>query len=144
MIQGVRLRPLVRHEDERGSLVELLRSDWPEFTRFGQAIITVNLPGVIRAWHWHTRQTDYAVVVSGTAKLPLYDGREGSPTRGDVEEYVLGDGNFAGLLIPPGVYHGYKTLGDRPALIVNFPDRVYDPADEHRIPFDTTEIPYRW
>lgn len=144
MIEGVRLRPLVRHEDERGSLAELLRSDWPEFTRFGQAIVTVNLPGVIRAWHWHTHQTDYAVVLSGTAKLPLYDAREGSPTRGTVEEHVLGDGNFAALLIPPGVYHGYKTISAIPAVIVNFPDRVYDPSDEHRIPHDAPGIPYRW
>ncbi len=144
MIAGVRLRALDRHVDERGSLTELLRSDWPEFGRFGQAILTVNYPGVVRAWHWHEKQTDYAVVVSGIAKLPLYDARAGSPTRGQLDEYVLGEEHFAALLIPPGVYHGYKTVGDRPALIVNFPDRVYDPFDEHRIPFDSSEIPYRW
>lgn len=146
MIEGVRLRPLVRHVDERGSLTELLRSDWPEFRRFGQATVTVNDPGVIRAWHWHERQTDLFVVVSGMVKLPLYDARDGSPTRGELNEFFLGDDNFAALVVPPGVYHGYLTLGTRPALILNFPDRVYDyeHPDEERLPVDSPEVPYRW
>ncbi len=146
MIEGVRLRPLVRHVDERGSLTELLRSDWPEFRRFGQATVTVNDPGVIRAWHWHERQTDLFVVVSGMVKLPLYDARDGSPTRGELNEFFLGDDNFAALVVPPGVYHGYKTVGAKPALIVNFPDQLYDPShpDEQRIPDDSRDVPYRW
>jgi len=56
VIEGVRVRALSCHADDRGSLTELLRSDWPEFTRFGQPIVTVNLLGVIRGWHWHDRQ----------------------------------------------------------------------------------------
>lgn len=146
MIDGVRVRRLVRHADERGSLTELLRSDWPEFVRFGQAIVTVNLPGVIRAWHWHDRQTDVIVVIEGSAVLPLYDGRAGSPTRGAVEEHVADGEHLFALFVPPGVYHGYKTLGTRPAVIVNFPSETYDPAgpDEHRVPHDAPGIPYDW
>lgn len=146
MIDGVRIRPVTRHVDERGSLTELLRSDWPEFRGFGQATVTVNYPGVIRAWHWHTRQTDLFVVVAGVVKLPLYDARHDSPTYGEVNEFFLGEDNFIALVVPPGVYHGYKTVGTKPALILNFPDRVYDREhpDEHRIPHDSPEVPYRW
>lgn len=146
MIEGVRLRHLATHRDARGSLTELLRSDWPEFTRFGQAILTVNLPGVIRAWHRHARQTDVIVVIHGRALLPLFDGRTGSPTFGMVEEH-LGDGERPiALFVPPGVHHGYKTIGATPALIVNIPDRVYDPAtpDEERVPHDDPSVPYNW
>jgi dTDP-4-dehydrorhamnose 3,5-epimerase len=85
------VRALEPHVDTRGSLTELLRSDWPGFTRFGQAVLTVNLPGVIRAWHWHQMQTDAIVVIAGRALLPLSDGRAGSPTFGVVEEHI-GDG----------------------------------------------------
>ena len=60
----------------------------PEFERFGQALLTVNEPGVIRGWHWHTHQTDAIVVISGRALLPLYDGRSGSPTFGTLEQHV--------------------------------------------------------
>ena len=146
MIDGVRVRTLMRHVDGRGSLTELLRSDWPEFVLFGQAIATINLPGVIRAWHYHRKQTDVIVVLSGRAVLPLYDGRAGSPTRGAVEEHVADGASPFALFVPPGVYHGYKTLGDVPALILNFPSEVYDPAapDEERVPHDSPEIPYDW
>lgn len=146
MIEGVRVRELVRHADERGSFTELLRRDWPEFAGFAQASVTVNYPGVIRGWHFHRQQTDLIVVVSGMAKVPLYDPRPGSPTLGQVEEHYLGDDHFALLVVPPGVYHGYKTVGEHPALIVNFPDRLYDPSqpDEGRVPFDSPHVPYSW
>jgi len=146
MIEGVVVRKLEPHVDARGSLTEILRSDWPEFTRFGQALLTVNLPGVIRAWHWHHRQTDTIVVVSGRALLPVYDGRAGSATFGAVERYV-GDGDAPlALVVPPGVWHGYKTLGERPALIVNFPSELYDPGapDEERIPHDASVPAFDW
>ena len=146
MIDGVRVRTLTPHADDRGSLTELLRADWPEFVHFGQAIATVNLPGVIRAWHYHLKQADVIVVLSGRAVLPLYDGRAGSPTRGAVEEHIADGASPVALFVPPGVYHGYKTLGDVPALILNFPSAVYDPAapDEERVPHDSPEIPYEW
>jgi dTDP-4-dehydrorhamnose 3,5-epimerase len=146
MIHGVRVRPLVPHVDARGSLVEVFRSDWPEFGGFGQALLTVNLPGVVRAWHWHRRQTDAIVVIAGRALLALYDGRTGSPTFRTLEEHV-GDGDrpFA-LFVPPGVYHGYRTIGQISALILNFPDRLYDPAapDEERVPHDSPIVGYNW
>ena len=146
MIDGVRVRRLVRHADARGSLTELLRSDWPEFTRFGQAIFTVNQPGVIRGWRWHRRQTDVIVVVAGAALVALHDGRDGSPTRGQLDEHVLDERDLAAVFVPPGVYHGYRTISDTPALIVNFPDALYDPAhpDEERVPHDDPTIGYRW
>ena len=146
MIEGVRVRSLKRHVDERGSLTELLRSDWPEFTRFGQAIVTVNQPGVIRGWHWHDRQTDMIVVIEGRAVVPLYDGRPGSATNGQVEAYACGADDLKAIFVPPGVWHGYKTVSSEPAIILNFPDQVYDPAqpDEHRAPHDTPGVPYNW
>lgn len=146
MIEGVFVRELEPHADARGSLTEILRSDWPGFRRFGQALLTVNLPGVIRAWHWHRRQTDAIVVVAGRALLPVCDRRPGSPTFGRLEEHI-GDGEHPILLfVPPGVLHGYKTLGSRPALILDFPDQLYDPAapDEERIPYDSPEVGFDW
>lgn len=146
MIDGVRRRELVSHVDERGSLMEVLRSDWPEFERFGQAIVTVNLPGVIRGWHWHRRQTDVIIVVSGSAVLPLYDGRATSPTQGRIVQHVSTDGDRFALFVPPGVYHGYKTLSETPATILNFPSQPYDSRypDEERVPHDAPNIGYDW
>ena len=146
MIQGVEIKQLARHADERGFLMELLRSDDPVFTKFGQCYVSMNYPGVIRAWHWHKKQDDFFVVVKGMIKVGLYDLREGSPTQGETAELYLGDNNNIVVKIPVGVVHGYKTVGTEPSLLINFPSEVYNPQepDEYRLPWDTDQIPFDW
>lgn len=145
-IEGVLVEPLVPHVDERGYLMELLRCDAPYFQKFGQAYVALNYPGVIRAWHWHEKQTDYWVVVKGTIKAVLYDRRPESPTYGVINEFFLGEHQPMLLIIPPQVAHGYKTVGVEPSLLINFPTEPYrrEHPDEFRLPYDTPEIPYDW
>lgn len=147
MIEGVAVRELRKNVDDRGYLMEILRSDWSEVYRnFGQAYVSLNYPGVIRAWHYHMKQWDVFVCLKGMIKVPLYDAREGSPTKGQIDEFVTGEHRPLAILIPPGVYHGYVTLGTEPSLLLNFPTELYDPhrADEFRTPHDSPDIPYRW
>ncbi|GMV37610.1 MAG: dTDP-4-dehydrorhamnose 3,5-epimerase [Fimbriimonadales bacterium] len=146
MIEGVRTVPLRPNADERGFLMELLRADDPHFQKFGQCYASLNYPGVIRAWHWHERQTDYWVVVRGMVKAACYDRRPQSPTLGEVNEFFLGEQNPCLLIIPEGVAHGYKTIGVEPSLLINLPTEPYDRQnpDEQRIPYDSPEIPYEW
>jgi dTDP-4-dehydrorhamnose 3,5-epimerase len=146
MIQGVEVKQLTPRADERGFLMELLRSDDSIFTKFGQCYVSMNYPGVIRAWHWHKKQDDFFVVVKGMIRVGLYDLREGSPTQGEAAEFYLGDNNSIMLKIPVGVVHGYKTVGTEPSLLINFPSEVYNPQepDEYRLPWDTDQIPFDW
>lgn len=145
MIEGVTVRELKKNVDDRGYLMEVLRNDWPDvFKGFGQAYVSLNYPGVIRAWHYHKKQWDIFVCLAGMIKAPLFDGRDVSPTRGRVDELVMGDDRPLALLIPPGVYHGYQTIGTRESLLLNFPTELYDGTDEFRVPFDSPEIPYTW
>ena len=146
MIHGIQIKQLTPHPDERGCLTELLREDDEIFEHFGQAYVSLNYPGVVRAWHYHKKQDDLLTVVKGMAKVALYDDREGSPTRGQVQEFFIGEQNPILVKIPVGVLHGYKTIGVEPALIINFPTRPYDPndPDEYRLPWNTDQIPYDW
>lgn len=147
MIEGVRVRELRKNVDDRGYLMEVLRSDWSDvYRQFGQAYISLNHPGVIRAWHYHKKQFDLFVCLSGMIKIPLYDARESSPTWRQLEEYIMGEDQPLAVLIPPGVYHGYMTLGVRPSILLNVPTELYDreSPDEYRVPYDSPEIPYSW
>ena len=146
MIQGVEVKQLTRNADERGFWMEIMRNDDPIFTKFGQCYVSMNYPGVVRAWHYHQKQDDFFVVVKGMIKVGLYDMREGSPSRGEVNEFYLGDNNNIVLKIPVGVAHGYKTVGVEPSLLVNFPSEMYnrEEPDEHRLPWDTDQIPFDW
>ena len=146
MIDGVRIKQLKRMVDERGYLMEMLRCDDEIYDHFGQCYVSMNYPGVIRAWHYHKKQEDLWVVVKGEIKAGLYDCRDGSPTKGLVNEVFLGEHNPILLRIPVGVMHGYKTIGVEPSLLVNFPTLPYNPEepDEYREPFDSDKIPYDW
>ena len=74
--------------------------------------------------------------------LVLVDVRESSLTAGRRVRIMLGDGNATLLRIPPGVAHGCRNLGDRPARIVYFTDLAFSPepeeCDEGRLPWDFT------
>jgi dTDP-4-dehydrorhamnose 3,5-epimerase len=107
MIQGAAVKDLKLIADERGFLMEILRSDDPLYQRFGQAYVTSAYPGVVKAWHYHTQQTAHFCVLSGMAKVVLYDAREGSPTHGEINEFCIGEQARKLVVIPPLVYHGF-------------------------------------
>ena len=146
MIHGIEIKELKRNADERGYLMEMLREDDAIFDKFGQCYIALNYPGVVRAWHYHKLQNDLWVCVKGMIKTGLYDARPNSPTNGEVNTIYLGENNNILLKIPVGVYHGYKTIGVEPSLLINIPDKTYDrnQPDEYRVPFDGPEVPFDW
>lgn len=146
MIDGVIVRELKEIVDERGWLVEILRKDWDIFEKFGQVYVTAAFPNVVKAWHMHKKQIDNLVCITGMVKLALYDGREGSKTRGEINEFVIGEKNHILVRVPPEVWHGFKTLSQETAIVLNAPTEVYDykKPDEHRLPPDTDKIPYDW
>ena len=145
-ISGVKVRKLRLTPDDRGWLMEMLRSDWEEFERFGQTYVTACYPGVVKAWHYHKHQTDHFICVGGMAKVALYDPRDNSPTKGMVNEFFMGTLNPILVKIPNMVYHGFTAVDSKTAVIVNVPTEVYkyDKPDEYRIPYDDPSIPYRW
>jgi dTDP-4-dehydrorhamnose 3,5-epimerase len=146
LITGVHVRRARMIPDERGRLGEIFRCDDPLFERFGQVYFTTTYPGVVKAWHYHKVQSDHVYVIQGLIKLVLYDDREASPTRGEVNELYLGEHCPALVKIPPGVYHGWKCVSEREALVINVPTEPYNynAPDEYRLHPHDNHIPYRW
>ncbi|MBM3323949.1 dTDP-4-dehydrorhamnose 3,5-epimerase [candidate division WOR-3 bacterium] len=146
MIKGVQTKPLRIIPDERGAVMEILRSDDELFEKFGQVYLSVVYPGVVKGWHYHKVQTDCFAIIKGMAKVVLYDDRADSPTRGEVQEFFIGEQNPMLIRIPPGVLHGMKGIGTGPAYMVNCPTEVYDydRPDEFRRAPDDPSVPYDW
>jgi dTDP-4-dehydrorhamnose 3,5-epimerase len=146
MIEGVKIKQLKVIPDERGRLMEILRNDDELFEKFGQAYVTVGYPGIVKAWHYHKKQTDYFCAIYGMMKVVLYDSREGSPTKGEINEFFIGVHNPLLLKIPPMVFHGFKAVGTTEAIILNIPTEPYkrNEPDEYRIDPHKNDIPYNW
>ncbi len=146
MIDRVVVKKLVRHPDERGFFMEILRDDDGLLRRFGQTSYTVSHPGVIKAFHWHKLQDDLWFIATGTGLIGLYDMRENSPTHGETMSLVAGEDNPLLLVIPAGVAHGYKVLGDKQLSLFYHTTESYDPSDpdEGRIPHDDPSIGFDW
>ena len=145
-IEGVKLKQLKCVPDERGRLMEILRCDDPIFLKFGQVYMTTVYPGVVKGWHYHKVQTDTFTVLRGMVKLVIYDGRETSPTHGEVNEFFIGEHNPLLVQIPPMLCHGFKGIGPDEAIVLNCPTEPYnrESPDEHRLDAHTKEIPYDW
>lgn len=146
MIEGVKVKKLKVIPDDRGRLMEILRKDDDIFQQFGQVYMTTAFPGIVKAWHYHKKQTDNFTCISGKMRLGLYDGRKDSPTFGKVEEHVISLEDPMLVQIPPEVYHGFKCISDGEALVINTVTEPYNPdePDEYRVDAFENDIPFDW
>lgn len=146
MIEGVKIKKLKVIPDERGRLMEILRSDDEFFEKFGQVYMTTVKPGVVKAWHYHKLQTDNFCCVKGKIRLGLYDGRDGSPTSGKTMDMVLNLDEPKLVSIPPNVYHGFQGIANEESIVINTPTEPYNHSnpDEYRIDAYKKDIPFDW
>ena len=150
MIKGVIVKPLTKITDERGFLMEMIRRDDDVYiaggSEFGQVYLTTALPGVVKAWHFHENQDDNFCIIKGNAKVVLYDERDESESKAEINEFFIGEDNPCVIHIPVGVFHGFKCYGVEPCMLINLITNVYnrENPDEHRRAFDVANIPYDW
>ena len=118
------IKSLKSFADTRGHLTELFRSDeLPEGFLPGMGYISVTHPGISRGPHEHVRQSDLFAFVDGSYELRLWENR---PSFEPWQVRILvGMDNPTAVIVPPGVVHGYKNVGDRDAYVLNFPDKLY-------------------
>lgn len=144
MIEGVMITSLRQILDERGKIMHMMRADSPGFHGFGEIYFSCVHPGAIKAWHLHREMVLNYSVPCGKVKLALYDARESSPTRGELQEIFLGPDNYCRVTIPPMVWNGFKGLGTESAIVANCASIGHRQDEiERKDPFDPN-IPYDW
>src|SRR4029079_9909767 len=127
LIDGVLFRPTRPVSHHHGHLTEAFRLDWTiGVAPIVQVTMTVTFPGIVRAWGLHRHTVDRLFGATGSLCVVCYDGRQGSPTFGRVNEFFVGERNQGLVLIPPGVYHGWKNIGADEATIISMPSTLYD------------------
>jgi dTDP-4-dehydrorhamnose 3,5-epimerase len=146
MIEGVKIKKLKVIPDERGRLMEILRSDDGIFKKFGQVYMTTAKPGAVKAWHWHKLQTDNFTCVSGNILLALYDARKCSNTYKQINEFRISLDSPLLVQIPANVYHGFKCISKTEAVVINTVTKPYNhkKPDEYRLDAFDNDINYNW
>lgn len=143
-IEGVVVKPLRIIPDERGAIYHMLREDDPLFEHFGEIYFSMSYPNVIKGWHLHKKMTLNYAVIKGMIKLVLFDNRPDSPTKGNLMEIFLGEKNYSLVKVPPGVWNGFKCIGNEPAMVANCATLAHEPDEIVRLDPFSTEIPYDW
>jgi dTDP-4-dehydrorhamnose 3,5-epimerase len=143
MIDGVSVIPLRRIPDERGTVHHMLKRTDPHFIEFGEIYFTTVYRDVVKGWHRHREMTLNYACVAGRIKLVLFDDRTGSPTRDELMEVFLGPDQYALVIIPPGVWNGFKGMSEE-AIVANCCTHPHDAARSDRLDPFQNEIPYNW
>ena len=126
-IEGVVIKNLNKYNDSRGWLIELFRHDGMDYREYPvMSYISETKAGVARGPHEHVDQTDYFCFIGpSTFRLFLWDARKDSPTLGNKIMADYGENNPAAVVVPPGVVHGYKNIGDKNGWVFNAANRLY-------------------
>lgn len=136
-IDGCFTYPLESKRDERGAILKVWRRDADIINPqdIGEVYLSLVKPGVVKGWHLHHKMTLRYVCVSGRVMVGLYDNRTESPTRGTMlKVYMEGIGSdYQMLVVPPGVWNGFRSVGDTTALVLNLPDLPHDPHEIERM-----------
>lgn len=144
MIDGVVLTPLHQIFDERGKVMHMLREDSDVFSRFGEIYFSCTHPGVVKAWHLHKEMTLNYAVIYGEIKFVLFDDREGSQTRGEIQEFFISPENYVLVTVPPLIWNGFKSVGTKTTIVANCATMPHSPNEIERRPAFDVSIPYDW
>jgi dTDP-4-dehydrorhamnose 3,5-epimerase len=144
VIEGVKVVPLRRIPDERGTIYHMLKRTDPHYLEFGEIYFSTVYPGVIKGWHKNREMTLNYACIMGRVKLVLYDDRQGSPTREGLMEVFLGPDDYSLVVIPPEVWNGFKGMSEPFAMVANCCTHPHDPSRSTKLDPFTDKIPYDW
>ncbi|HVI50683.1 MAG TPA: dTDP-4-dehydrorhamnose 3,5-epimerase family protein [Candidatus Sulfotelmatobacter sp.] len=142
MIDGVSIIRLKRVPDDRGSVMRMLRTDDPHYKGFAEVYFSTVNPGGVKGWKRHNEMTMNVAVPVGHLLYVLYDDRPDSLTKGMVQEIDMGPHDYKMVVIPPGLWTGFKCLSETLTLVANCPSILYRPGEADDLPPSDPSIPY--
>ncbi len=126
-IDGVIVKDLKKFSDSRGWLIETFRQDdLDEIYYPVMSYISMTYPKITRGPHEHIDQADlFGFIGPSTFKIYLWDNRKNSPTYMNKMLIIAGENEPKSVLIPAGVVHAYKNIGDVMGMVTNYPNRLF-------------------
>ncbi|PSJ18919.1 cupin domain-containing protein [Nitrosomonas supralitoralis] len=147
LLTGVKRQEVPNIITANGTTTELYRPEWEVGPEQIQHMIHVIMrANALSAWHVHDFQIDTIFVTNGSIKLVLFDDRDDSATKGQINVFHLSRLRPTLITIPPGIWHGLQNMDNSESSFINYFNNayIYTDPDEWRLPFDTDKIPYRF
>lgn len=144
IIQGVLLKQLPKNITEKGNFMSMIKVSDPYFENFGEISFSTLHPEKINGWCIHTELTSNFVVLSGNAKLVMFDDREFSSTKGKVHEVYFGQDNYCLVKVPNMIWFSFKAIGADTAIIANCSTKPHFFDELKTVDIVDNHIPYKW
>ena len=144
MIEGITISKRKQIIDDRGKIMHMLRNDDKIFKSFGEIYFSFIFKDKIKAWHLHEKMTLNYSLIHGKIKLVLYDDRNYSSTKGQIQEIILSTDEHCVITVPPLIWNGFKVIGEDYSIVANCSDIPHDPNEIRRRNFNDKYIPYKW
>lgn len=112
-------RKFVKHTDDRGSFVEIVRADTS-----GQFSFSTTVPGITRGNHFHTRKAERFAVIKGKASIKLR-----KVDSDEVIEYIIDGSEPAYVDMPIWYTHNISNIGDEELITLFWINEPYDPEN---------------
>jgi dTDP-4-dehydrorhamnose 3,5-epimerase len=128
--------PLKRISVTGGDVLHAMKKSDTGYVDFGEAYFSLVEFGAIKAWKRHLQMTLNLVVPIGEVQFVLMD------SVGLIREERIGEGHYARLTIPPGIWFGFQGVSKKIALLLNIADIEHSPDEVERKELD--EVKYDW
>lgn len=141
-IKGITVTPLKRIEHEKGDILHGIKKSEVTFVGFGEAYFSTVTKGEVKAWKCHKRMVLNLIVPVGEVKFVVKDLNIINSNLNPTFEIVLSKDNYCRLTIEPGLWFGFKGIGNGLNMVTNIASIVHDPLEVERKELD--EIAYVW
>jgi dTDP-4-dehydrorhamnose 3,5-epimerase len=144
MIENVAIKELKIFKDNRGSVMHMAKRGDDAFKNLSEVYFSLINAGIVKGWKKHKKMTQHFAVPYGNIKIVLYDDREDSASKGEIQEIHIGQNHYALVKIPPMVWYSFKCIDGNCALVANCADMIHDPNEVIVADIKCKDIPYDW
>ena len=136
-LDDILITPLSRIATVGGDVLHAMKQSDVGYADFGEAYFSWVTAGAVKAWKRHTRMTMNVVVPLGQVRFVFrLDGTD------ELRVEDVGEGRYARITVPPGIWFGFKGLAAPQSLVLNIANIPHDPNEVERLKL--SDIKYGW
>ena len=124
-LQNIKILKLKKFPTDGGDVLHFIKDGDVGFKNFGEVYFSNVKYGKVKAWKKHLNMTMNLVVPVGEVKFVFHLPESKNKFR--VEN--IGLSNYSRIIVPPGIWFGFKGLSKNNNLVSNLANIKHDPQE---------------